>query len=301
MTSPRLLPTRAAPLASALLAAVLLLACAPAGAQQAQDAPPLTVMTFNVRWAGDARPNAWRDRRPVMRELIQRANPDVFGTQEGLNGQLGDMAADLPAYRWIGLGRDGGSRGEFMAVFYRADRLEPLEYDHFWLSDTPATMGSRSWGNNYTRMVTWVRFRDRRSGRQFVFINTHLDHEVQEAREKAAELILQRARAWDASVPVLLVGDFNADAGANRVYDLLTGASGGFTDSWRALGLADTLGTFHDFKGLRAARTSRRIDWILTRGPVTALSSAILTYQRNGQYPSDHFPVVARVRISAAK
>jgi len=290
-----------------LLLSLLLRAAAPSGAAAAQEAAPaapLDVMTFNLRYASATPPNAWPDRRPAMRELIERRRPDVIGTQEGLYGQLTDLAADLPAYAWIGLGREGGSRGEFMAVFYRTDRLEPLEYDHFWLSDTPAVMGSRSWGNTIPRMVTWVRFRDRRTGGEFIFINTHFDHQSQTSREKSAELLAQRARAWAATVPVLLVGDFNADAGANRAYDLLTGADGGdgggFSDSWRTLGQADTVGTFHDFKGAAEARRRRRIDWILTRGPVTALSTEIIRDERNGQYPSDHFPVAARVRISPA-
>ena len=61
-----------------------------------------------------------------------------------LIAQLQDIAADLPAFQWIGVGRDGGSRGEFMAVFYRTARLEPLAFDHFWLSDTPeVSTGSR--------------------------------------------------------------------------------------------------------------------------------------------------------------
>src|SRR5262245_7953389 len=78
----------------------------------------LCVMTYNLRYASATPPNAWQQRRPLMRELIQQLSPDVMGTQEGLYQQLKDLASELPDYDWIGLGRDGGSRGEFMAVFY---------------------------------------------------------------------------------------------------------------------------------------------------------------------------------------
>src|SRR5689334_21412331 len=103
----------------------------------------LKVMTFNLRYAqkGAQPPDAWAHRRPIMRECIRQTPPDVIGTQEGLYPQLKDFAADQPDYDWIGLGRDGGSKGEFMAVFYRRARLEPLEFDHFWLSDTPDVVG----------------------------------------------------------------------------------------------------------------------------------------------------------------
>ena len=40
--------------------------------------------------------------------------------------------------RWIGVGReDGKQAGEFISIFYRKERLEPLEHDTFWLSEQP--------------------------------------------------------------------------------------------------------------------------------------------------------------------
>jgi hypothetical protein len=89
---------------------------------------PLQVMSFNLRYASDTPPNTWADRRPVMRELLRRARPELIGTQEGLYSQLQDISADLgPSYDHIGLGREGGSKGEFMMIFFDQRRLEPLE------------------------------------------------------------------------------------------------------------------------------------------------------------------------------
>lgn len=61
------------------------------------------------------------------------------------------------------------------------------------------------------------------------------------------------------------------------------------------------VGTFHNFGGEEYAAGSARIDWILTRGAVTPLSTAILTFARDGQYPSDHFPVIARVEFDRCR
>ena len=107
----------------------------------------LAVMTYNLKNAHSQRPYGWDVRRPIARAMLQKHAPDLIGTQEGLYRQIKDLATDLPDYGWVGLGRDGGSRGEFMAVFYKRERLEPLEFDHFWLSDTPEVVGSTSWGN----------------------------------------------------------------------------------------------------------------------------------------------------------
>lgn len=261
---------------------------------QAESDGALCVMTYNIRYAsGSPPPDGWAHRRPIMLELLRKIAPDVMGTQEGVYGQLKDLCAGLPEYDWIGLGRDGGSRGEFMAVFYRRDRLEPMEFDHFWLSDTPHVIASSTWGNACRRMVTWVRFHDKQTHRSFSFFNTHLDHEVQKAREKGAELILRRVKGLKGDLPVLLVGDFNATAGANRAYDILVNPAG-FVDTWTvAKQRGETVATFGNYRPPR--KGGPRIDWILSRGPVTTLSTEVVTFSKNGQYPSDHFPVVARV------
>jgi endonuclease/exonuclease/phosphatase family metal-dependent hydrolase len=251
----------------------------------------LVVMTFNLRYASIKPPNAWWQRREAMRDCIRSVNPDLFGTQEGLYEQLRNMEADLGDYAWIGTGRDGGSRGEFMAVFYRKARFEPVAYDHFWLSDTPDVIGSTTWGNSNRRMVTWVRFLDRHTNRQFYFWNTHFDHEVQAAREKSAALIRKRVEALGTATPIILVGDFNAAAKANKAYDVLTDG-GFFKDSWSGT----EAGTFHDFTGT-AKPDLGRIDWIFTRGDVSAGSTEIVRFNKAGQYPSDHFAVAARVRL----
>src|SRR5688572_6958858 len=119
------------------------------------------VMTFNLRYASDSKPNSWGERRPVMKECIQESDADIIGTQEGVYRQLKDLETDLPQYRWIGLGREGGSKGEFMAIFYKPEKFEPLEFDHYWLSDTPDVIGSSTWGNKNRRIVTWVRFKEK--------------------------------------------------------------------------------------------------------------------------------------------
>ena len=259
---------------------------------------PLKVMTFNLRYASPTPPNSWPQRRPVLSECLRLTAPDVIGMQEGLHQQLKDIAADRPEYAWIGTGRDGGKRGEFMAVFYRKERLEPLESHHFWLSDTPEVAGSKTWGTVHARMVTWIKFRDRQSGREFYFWNTHLDNAVQAAREKGAALIVQRINAMHTTLPILLVGDFNAAAQQNKVYDILTG-EGGFTDTWfsAARRVGPNVATAHGYRPAKPDGT--HIDWILSRGTVTADETQVITFEKDGQRPSDHFPVVATVTIGA--
>ncbi|MGP4088893.1 endonuclease/exonuclease/phosphatase family protein [Streptomyces sp. KR55] len=256
----------------------------------------LEAMSFNLRFASTSEPNSWAVRRPVMRELLRRERPHVIGTQEGLYQQLQDIEADLgPHYDWIGTGRAGGSRDEFMAIFYDTRRLAPVEYDHFWLSDTPDVIGSNTWGGGSIRMVTWVRFRDLRdAGREFYFLNTHLDNRSQEARARAAALTVQRIAGLDRSLPLLVTGDFNVAAHGDPVYDTLLGA--GLVDTWEQAAERSALyGTFHGYRPL--APDGDRIDWILATPGVTVHRVEINTFSMNGQFPSDHLPVQASLTL----
>jgi endonuclease/exonuclease/phosphatase family metal-dependent hydrolase len=260
-----------------------------------EEPKTLRVMSYNLRYASLTGENSWIVRRPLMKEVIKKNDPDVIGTQEGLYFQLRQLEEDLVGYRWIGLGREGGSRGEFMAVFYRSARLDPLEYDHYWLSDRPKEIGSSSWGNNVKRMVTWVKFRDRVSRRDFVVVNTHFDHEVEESRQKSAALVAERIGKIGKETPVILTGDFNTPAGKSVSYETLT-AGGGLTDTWLAAKGKRTR-SFNGF-AFPAPEEGERIDWILLRGPVEALEVSIDDWSKEGQYPSDHFPVVATLRFT---
>ncbi len=279
-----------------LTAAPLLTSLGSLGAEPIQKsitkghASDLKVMTYNLRYANSKGPDSWPERRPAMQALLQRHAPDVFGTQEGLYSQLRDIAADLPDYDWIGLGRDGGSRGEFMAIFFRKERLTPLAYDHFWLSDTPDVIGSSTWGNTNRRMLTSAHFKDRKTGVDFHLWNTHLDHALQTAREKAAELIRSRIAKVPADQRVLLLGDFNAVARQNPAYDRLT-RDAGLTDTWYAAKTRqnEDLNSFNGFK--TPVHQSARIDWILLRGPAVVHSTEVISFTLNGRLPSDHFPV----------
>ncbi|MEU0966152.1 endonuclease/exonuclease/phosphatase family protein [Streptomyces sp. NPDC005917] len=259
-------------------------------------APRLDVMTFNLRYASTAEPNSWADRRPVMRELLRRAHPQVIGTQEGLYQQLRDIDADLgPYYVWIGTGREGGSRDESTAIYYDIRRLAPVEHYTFWLSDTPELVGSNTWNAAFPRIVTWVRFRDLADGgREFYVANTHFDHRSQYARERSATLLTQRVAEFDPALPVVVTGDFNAVAHKNPPYDTLVGS--GLVDTWDAAEHRSPLyATFHGYKGL--VPDGDRIDWILTTPGVTTHQATINTFSTHGQFPSDHLPVQASLSL----
>lgn len=258
-----------------------LLATAPAYAQ------PLRVMTFNIRLLiKNDGANDWEARREAAVQMLRTEDPDVIGTQELFKRQGDDLVASLPQYAWFGAGRLGGDEDEHMGVFYRKERLRVRDSGNFWLSDTPDVPGSRTWGNIYPRMVTWARFERIADGATFTLYNTHLPHrdEDEPVRIRCVELIQTYLERLSQDESVILTGDFNTSPDS-RVHAIL---STRLTDAWTAAPeRSGPEGTFHDFTGI----PERRIDWIMYRG-LTAKSARTITTQRDGRYPSDHFPVI---------
>ncbi|MGY8716643.1 MAG: endonuclease/exonuclease/phosphatase family protein [Verrucomicrobiia bacterium] len=269
--------------------------CAASSGQAATSAPSLEleVMTFNLRYASERPPNAWPDRRPAVAAVIAESAPDIFGTQEGVWQQIQNIAEDRPEYDWVGLGRDGGSRGEFCAIYFLRERFELVAFDHFWLSDTPEIIASITWGHKHKRMATWGHFRDRDTQREFIVLNTHFDHRIEVARQKSARLIRERIKQFEPDIPLIVMGDFNCPADASEPFDILTTETG-LVDTWTHAKTCHPTPTPNTFGGYEPPKfEGKRIDWVLARNPTTISRARIVTTEINGQYPSDHYPVTA--------
>ena len=271
----------------------------PAGDQAASAEESLDVMSFNIRY-GTARDgdNSWELRRRAVVDVIETYSPEVLGVQEALRFQLDELAEAMPRYKEIGVGRaDGVEAGEYAAILVDRSRLEVLDEGTFWFSDTPETPGSTSWGNDIPRICTWARVRERASERSFYVYNVHWDHRSQPSRERGAELLLRRiAQRSSPEDPVLVTGDFNAGESSAAFKRLLDDDAVRFTDTFRTLNEEATgVGTFNGFEG---ETNGEKIDAILASDGWEVLASEIVRDAPGGRYPSDHFPVVARVRFS---
>jgi endonuclease/exonuclease/phosphatase family metal-dependent hydrolase len=267
------------------LLAVLLATGGPAMAQA-----PLKVMSFNIRYANDKDGvNAWDKRREVTAAMLEKAAPDLFGTQELLKVQGDFLVQRLKNYAWFGVDRRGGHDDEHMGIFYRTDRLKLVESGNFWLSDTPEVVGSLTWGHPLPRMVTWGLFETVKGGQRFYAFNTHLPYreEDEDARTRGAELILRRIKAMAGDMPVVLTGDFNTVPGSAAYRTL----SARLQDAWTSAPKREGPElTFHDFTGT----PTKRIDWIFSRWFVPKRVWTITDHQGAVQ-TSDHFPVMAEL------
>lgn len=255
----------------------------------------LKVMSFNVRYGtandGD---NSWPNRRSTVANVIKRYDPDIIGTQETLRFQADYIREQLRGYDSFGMSREPWEDGERMEIFYKTSVLAPVEIGHFWLSETPDVPGTKSWDSSLPRMATWTKFWHIATKQHFYYVNTHFDHRGPVARNEAARIIAEQMTEIAGITPVILTGDFNAVGGTSDPWKTITKT---FTDCWESAenqyGPTETFGGFNE----PILESDRRIDWILYRGAAFVRKCETVTYEEDGRYPSDHYPIYAEIAL----
>lgn len=251
----------------------------------------MSVMSFNIRYDNEADGhNAWSRRKEEVAAYIERSAPDFLGIQEGLYHQINYLRDKLPAYEFIGKGRDDGDKkGEFSCIFYKKKLWRPVEQQTFWLSPTPEKV-SKGWDAALERIFTYGAFIHRTTGDTIFVINTHFDHMGREARKQSALLILDFIKTKNLDrKKLVVVGDLNSrptDEPLVAFKELLT-------DSYDIVSHAnnESTATFNGFDTSRMP--TERIDYILFRNLNIKSFRIIQERRKNNLYLSDHFPVWA--------
>jgi endonuclease/exonuclease/phosphatase family metal-dependent hydrolase len=208
----------------------------------------LNVLTLNLRKETEEDgENNWPIRKDLVVRLIHEVAPHLFGTQEGRRQQISGLLDPLEGYEIADQHRDWDPQRFYPSIFYRKDSVEILESGDRWLSETPEVHASKSWGSAYPRLATWARCRSRKSGTEFFFTCTHMDHVSAEARCGQAKVLRDLVKEENPeSLPVILVGDFN-DVPGSSPYQTLTSS---LKDVWLDTHPHDAEeGTWHGFSG----------------------------------------------------
>ena len=264
------------------------------------DTVPLRAMTFNVGGdGGGGEQTSWDapqgPRRDDVLALISDEQPDLLAIQEASLAQVIDLADGLPAFEWVGVGRDDGvDAGEFGPLFYRRDRYEHVGDGTFWLSDTPDVPGS-SYAESDVRIATWVELIDIDTQRPFVVLNSRWDDGSASGRAFSASLIVQQLNfIAPRPLPRIVLGDFNTDAQSAAMGTLRDG--GRLDDAYR-VAHPDVMGDEATYHGYGGNPAGSRTDFLLvSTSLVEVASAAIVRTGAAGAWPSDHFPVVADLR-----
>ena len=253
-----------------------------------------TIMTLNIRYDNpDDGPDRWDNRRQDMISFVESQNPNIFGIQEGLQHQVEFLDNQLKDYSYFGVGRDDGfTKGEYCAVFYHHDKFKILKSGTFWLSETPDKV-SVGWDASMERICTYGLFQDIQTKQEFWVLNTHFDHRGPQARQKSAELAIEKIKEL---VPekqtVVLMGDFNATPKQPPIKIVRA-----FMDDAQLLAgtkISGPEGTSNGFKGVTQ---NRRIDYIFTINAKIKYYKHIDARTSKNRNLSDHLPVLTEITI----
>jgi endonuclease/exonuclease/phosphatase family metal-dependent hydrolase len=260
-----------------------------------EDGGGLLVATFNVHYLSPRVDSmSWDKREAAVLSIVGEMNADVIGFQEmetfsggrfnDENVQLESIRSEFPEYGVAATG-DPSNYPSTQPILYRKELLEPIDQGFFFFSATPDDIYSRPWHKRFPAFASWVRFRTLSDGSTFSVFNIHTDSSSPRNRMKTARLVTQRiADRSHPNEPVVLLGDFNAPASfpSFRVY-LRAGFS---LPSGRA-------STFHFNRGLHLFGA---IDHVLAQNGFRVSGSSVVRRQYDGVWPSDHYPVAARIQ-----
>lgn len=255
---------------------------------QAQESEGLKVMSYNIR-LGSAQDgtNSWALRYTATGEMLEDQKPDVFGVQEALEYQV-RYIEEMCGYESVGVGRENGKKeGEHMSIFWNKKAVSMLKWGTFWLSETPEKP-SKGWDAECFRTATWALMKDKKTGKKFYFVNTHLDHKGTEAQKNGLKLIVDRiAEINTDGLPMVLTGDFNIEPKNPALKDL-----DARMQSARKIAVkTDDHATYNGW-----GKSSTMIDYIYVSGFSSCPEYQTVTKRyEDRKFISDHYPIFARL------
>ena len=248
----------------------------------------IMLMSFNVRLASaasDTGEKDWTNRRNGCYAMINTLRPILMGVQECQLNQRNDLEANCPGYGVVGRSRDTSTGGEQMAIFYLKDSVTVDSWTTFWLTDTPNQVSRHPLAEHY-RCATCAKVTHKKTGKQFYYIDTHLD--LEEVRGYEMTVILKYINDnLGTSLPIVMSGDWNDTEDSTIFEDMYQTFQNA---RWTARS-GDSYGTYNGFSNLNS---STKIDHIFYRG-FSGCAKIVTVRQKWDAYQfiSDHFPVYA--------
>lgn len=248
-----------------------------------------TVISSNIRFSTtDDGAHRWENRCRLLARILLSHRPVIVATQEGREPQLRELAQLLSPLRLVADGRPWIAERMYPCIFVDPSSVEVYENGDFWLSETPLTPGSVSFESAFPRLCSWAHVGMR--GQKFLVASTHLDHVLDETRNKqAAVLVEQLRRLLLPGEKILLMGDFN-DEPTSKTRSIIQRGLPELSDPWKK----SEESSHHPFSGTCPA--GARIDWILLSSAIEVEDIFLEKSNEQGQWPSDHFPVVCKIK-----
>jgi len=261
---------------------------------------PVNIMSFNIRNSKDSTPEIdgkhnWPARKNKIISLIKEENFDIFGIQEAFYDQVMFLDKQLPGYGWVGVGRDDGQKiGEHSNIYYKKDRFSYIAGGTFWLSETPEKVASVGWDAELTRIATWARLEEKKTGKRVLVFNTHFDHIGMLAQEESAKLLAAKSKEFTDSEKeaVIIMGDLNFERTNKRSYNA-------FKENYRdakVITATAAKGENFTYNGF-GKNPVEEIDYVFVNNKIKVNSYGQFKMIKDGIYLSDHGPVISEIKL----
>lgn len=267
----------------------------------------LRLMTYNMLYnAQDAEDkllpkHRWEKRKPRLLEYLFYAKADIIGSQELQEDQVQEVMNALGhLYGHYGeKTRQNEGRTDINAIFFNKNRIELIEAKTIPYKD-----------DKYQNAFTCCYFKDKVSNKKFFVLNTKLSWGSPDRRLAEAIQLIEFANRLPAQEPIIVLGDFN-------IYPFILHQRNIFFDgdyitqvlTSKNLQDAKVQSAFGHFGPLSSITNSKDtlepfigpqlvgflLDHIFVNDKVDVFTHGIDTAKVNGEYPSDHFPVIADV------
>ena len=258
----------------------------PAEIPEVSSTQDVTVMSYNVYYKYD------EARKDNVVANIRTNNPDSFGLQEATPEWIEAVAAAMPEYAYVGVGRNLGGGGEASPVFYKKDKYELIDSGTFWLSKTP-DIPSKSWDAMYNRICTYVVLRNKETRFVYAHFNAHFDHMGVLSRLESVAVVTEKVSKICNTFPAVFTGDLNDHEGGDMYNRVL---EAGFRDTKQLAETADDKETYHGYSDLLTKE--KPIDFIFVNAMATKVSTyKVDTTKYDGEYASDHHPVISQMTL----
>lgn len=254
----------------------------------------IKVATYNVRLPAEvdvSTGNSWAVRKEHVAGLMLRHGFDIVGIQEPYQNTIYDLDSLLVGFDKV---TAPYATKSFLAIYYKKALFEVLDSGHFWLSETPDEP-SIGWDSDEKRICQWVKFKDKKSSKEFYYFNSHFYWRLKTARKNSGPLVARRIEKIAGGAPVIFVGDLNSRPIESQIEGLKILLNDAFdvTQTPRKGPENTNLGG-GNFEG----EPYNRIDYIFVSKDIKVLDFTVHDDKYGGErYPSDHLPISANIKI----
>ena len=282
----------------------------------------LTVMSVNVYLDDNADPDGdgpatANDRVNALQAQILAQNPDVICVQEDnwttkldnlitTEGYTAVRGKAISRAGWTGVTYESY---EYQTIYYKTEKFTLGKTGQKWLSDSPDSQYSDSYGTSDTRPrgINYAELTST-SGETFYVFNVHLENAVPTTRMNQASKLVELVGDIAGDTPVVMCGDFNLISNSSDANDKTTRSTlvAAYDDARIVADLTETHATFINAEGTifgaegtTATPTSGTIiDYCFTsKDDFHVYSYDVIAEKQNGIYTSDHLPLVIKLSV----